>query len=249
MVLGFESFQKWFEGYDDQYVIIGGVACDILMTEEELDFRATKDIDMVLLVESLTPDFGRRFWDYVREGEYQHKNKSSGEPQYYRFIEPGKPDFPKMIELFSRRLDSMKQPDDAALTPIPMDDDLSSLSAILLDDDYYSFLQAGRTIVNGIPILGATHLIPLKAKAWLDLSARKAMGENVDSKHIRKHKNDVFRLAQLLSAAVIVDMPATIKADMAEFCSAMEADAVDIKSLGLSISKDTVIEQLRRSYL
>lgn len=32
-------------------------------------------------------------------------------------------------------------------------------------------------------------------KAWLDLSERKAAGEDIDSKNIKKHKNDVFRLA------------------------------------------------------
>ena len=99
MVLGFDSFKKWFEGYDDQFVIIGGTACDILMSEDGQDFRATKDIDMVLIVESLTPDFGRRFWEYVKEGGYQHKNKSSGEPQFYRFTNPGKPGFPTCVNL------------------------------------------------------------------------------------------------------------------------------------------------------
>lgn len=33
-------------GSEEQYAIIGGTACDILMTEEGLDFRATKDIDL-----------------------------------------------------------------------------------------------------------------------------------------------------------------------------------------------------------
>ena len=40
-----------------------------------------------------------------------------------------------------------------------------------------------------------------KAKAWLDLTERKNAGENVDSKNIRKHKNDVFRLTALLRSS------------------------------------------------
>lgn len=52
MVRGIDSFRDWFRGYEDQYVIIGGTACDLLMTEEGLDFRATKDIDLVLIVEA-----------------------------------------------------------------------------------------------------------------------------------------------------------------------------------------------------
>jgi len=39
MVRGFESFKEWFAGYDDQYVIIGGTACDMLMAEDEGDSR------------------------------------------------------------------------------------------------------------------------------------------------------------------------------------------------------------------
>ena len=46
MVRGFESFKEWFKGYENQYTIIGGTACDLIMAEEEMEFRATKDIDM-----------------------------------------------------------------------------------------------------------------------------------------------------------------------------------------------------------
>lgn len=34
MVTGIDSFKEWFKGYEEQYAIIGGTACDILMTEE-----------------------------------------------------------------------------------------------------------------------------------------------------------------------------------------------------------------------
>ena len=61
MVQGIESFREWFADYSDQYVIIGGTACDLLMARDEIDFRATRDIDMVLLLESLTPEFGAHF--------------------------------------------------------------------------------------------------------------------------------------------------------------------------------------------
>jgi hypothetical protein len=38
MVRGFDSFKSWFQGYEEQYAIIGGTACDILMAEENIDF-------------------------------------------------------------------------------------------------------------------------------------------------------------------------------------------------------------------
>ena len=40
MVIGIDSFKEWFKGSEEQYAIIGGTACDILMTEEGLDFRS-----------------------------------------------------------------------------------------------------------------------------------------------------------------------------------------------------------------
>lgn len=61
MVTGIESFKEWFKGNESQYAIIGGTACDILMTEEGLDFRATKDIDLVLIIEAVDVAFGIKY--------------------------------------------------------------------------------------------------------------------------------------------------------------------------------------------
>ena len=184
MVTGIESFKEWFKGNESQYAIIGGTACDILMTEEGLDFRATKDIDLVLIIEAVDAAFGRKFWDYVKQAGYEHCNKSSGMPQFYRFSHPMSNRYPAMIELFTRKLDAIQLPDDAVLTPLPMDEDISSLSAILLDDDYYEFLKQGKVTVDGVTVLDAAYLIPFKAKAWMDLTDRKEAGEHVDSKNI-----------------------------------------------------------------
>ena len=84
------------------------------------------------------------------------------------------------------------------LTPLPMDEDISSLSAILLDDDYYEFLKQRKVTVNGVTVLDEAYLIPFKAKAWMDLTDRKSAGEHIDRKKIKKHKNDVFRLTELI---------------------------------------------------
>ena len=191
MVTGIESFKEWFKGNEEQYAIIGGTACDILMNEEGLDFRATKDIDLVLIIEAVDANFGHKFWEHASR---KHCNKSSGVPQFYRFSQPISNRYPAMIELFTRKLDAIQLPEDAVLTPLPMDEDISSLSAILLDDDYYEFLKQGKVTVGGVTVLDAAYLIPFKAKAWMDLTDRKAAGEHVDSKNIKKHKNDVFRL-------------------------------------------------------
>ena len=50
MVLGIDSFREKFKDYTEYYTIIGGTACDILLTEADLPFRATKDIDMIYVL-------------------------------------------------------------------------------------------------------------------------------------------------------------------------------------------------------
>ena len=248
MVTGIDRFRDWFHGYEEQYAIIGGTACDLLMSEEGMDFRATKDIDLVLIVEAITPDFGRRFWQFVQEAGYEHCNKSTGLPQFYRFSHPTSAGYPFMIELFSRRAEANALPENAVLTPLPMDDDISSLSAILLDDDYYQLVRSGTTVVDGINVLDAAYLIPFKAKAWLDLTQKKASGQSVDSKNIRKHKNDVFRLSTLLTQQAQVAVSDSVLADLRAFLTAMRDEAVDLKQLGLTRDKETVIADLMRTY-
>lgn len=61
MINGFTKFKDWFKGFENQYVVIGGTACDLIMESEELPFRATKDLDIVLIVASITPEFGKEF--------------------------------------------------------------------------------------------------------------------------------------------------------------------------------------------
>ena len=161
MVLGIERFKEWFQGYEDQYAIIGGTACDLLMAEEGLDFRGTKDIDLVLIVEAISPEFSRRFWEFVRSAAY---------------------------------------------------------------------------------------LIPFKAKAWLDLTARKANGENVDSKNIRKHKNDVFRLSALLIPGTQIAVNQAVWDDLQNFLIAMQAEQLDPRQFGITRNKEAILADITKQY-
>lgn len=233
MVTGFTKFRERFQGFEDQYVVIGGTACDLLMEEEEMTFRATKDIDIVLIVEAMTKEFGQQFWEYIKEAGYDHQNKSTGAAQFYRFTSPKSKEYPFMIEIFSKRPEFIILGEHAVLTPLPIDEEISSLSAILLNDAYYDLLKNGQVVIDGIPVLKAECLIPFKAKAFLDLSERKKNGETVDSKNIRKHKNDVFRLTELIRATTRQELAEEIRNDMKQFLEIMEAEKVDLKSLGL----------------
>ena len=102
MAYGTEIFRQHFRDYTDQYVLIGGTACDLLFNEAGMQFRATKDIDMVLVVEALTTDFAQRFWQFIEDGGYKARQRSNGQPEFYRFVEPEVTGYPEMIELFAR---------------------------------------------------------------------------------------------------------------------------------------------------
>ncbi len=251
MVIGLESFRKQFEGMENQYAIIGGTACDLLMSEAGTNFRATKDIDIVLIVESLSAEFGSKFWEYVINAGYEHKNKKNGEPQFYRFSHPKSSKYPFMLELFSRKPEALNLPDNAVLTPLPLDEELSSLSAILLDENYYNFIRTGIVKVVGVAILDEVHLIPLKAKAWVDLSEKKAINPDaVDGKDIKKHKNDIYRLSTLLTAETQLSVPTEIYNDMQIFISSINDDATNLKQLGIGeLSRTDIIQRLQAAYV
>lgn len=154
-----------------------------------------------------------------------------------------------MIELFSRNPDFITIKDDAILTPLPIDDDISSLSAILLNESYYQLLKSAVTMVDEVPVLNITYLIPFKAKAYLDLKDRKLNGEHVDSKDIRKHKNDVFSLAQLITLDTRQALLPEIKDDMSKFLLDIKDENIDLKSLGIKVeNKQKLINLLYQCY-
>jgi hypothetical protein len=248
-VRGLEIFRERFSGNADQYVLIGGAACDVIMEEAGLGFRATKDLDIVILAEALDADFGKRFWGFVEEGGYEQRERCSGRKEFYRFQKPKNPDFPAMLEIFSRAPDTIAVSDKSVLTPLPIDEDIASLSAILLDETYYKALTANRRVVDGVAVLDERLLIPFKAKAHLDLTARREAGEEIDSKTVRKHRSDVFRLLQLLPGRERVELSEEVAADLSAFANKVESDGDFVpKDLGLRGDLASQLSNLRAIY-
>lgn len=241
MVAGLDKFKEHFATYTDQYVLIGGVATVLALEERGLEARATKDLDIVLCVEVLNAEFVQAFWEFVAAGDYGNKQKSTGEKIFYRFSDPKVAGYPKQLELFSRVPDGVGLWDGAEFTPIPVAEDVSSLSAILLDENYYGYLHSQKVVVDGVSLVNEYGLIPLKARAWLDLTARKEAGDNVDNKNLRKHRNDIVRLFQVIRPDEQIQVPAGIQEDVAVFLTEAFSgldDAypptLDIKSLTLA---------------
>ena len=249
MIEGLDRFKTHFAEYTDKYILIGGAACTVAMENVGQIFRATKDLDIVLCIEALDADFGAAFWQFVRDGGYQSQEKGTRDKQFYRFEKPTTAGYPVMLELFARTPDVLVLAEGSHLTPIPINEEISSLSAILMDDDYYNFLQSGKQIVDDVQIARAEHLIPLKARAWLDLTARKDAGAHVDSDDVKKHKLDVFRLLTIVDPDFGGDVPERIKADISVFVERMKDETVDLKAAGLGNRQlDEVLTELRGIY-
>lgn len=246
MVNGMEFFRKKFRDYPDCYTVIGGTACDILMTQADMPFRATKDIDMILILEDRYREFASVFWEFIREGGYRCGWKNSECVHFYRFTEP-KSGYPAQIELFSRKPDYHLEINDGII-PIHIQEDVSSLSAILLNEDFYRFMLAGRRQVDGISVLDASYLIPFKMFAWIDLTDRKARGEHVNERDLKKHKNDVFRLLEIVPNDAVVPVSGMVSDCVCIFLDRIQSEEISLSQLGLSMEKDEAIALLKAIY-
>ena len=239
---GLEKFREAFAEFSDNYVVIGGTACDIAMTGTIVKPRATHDIDMIVLAENITEAFGERFWQFVREAGYRpekRKHKEGESPKYelYRFLD-GKDGYPEMIELLSRHPDVLGDPKGVVVEPLPVGDDVSSLSAIIMDDDFYHFAIAHSKLTGGIRHADPAALIALKAKAYLNLVADKQNGKHVNSKDIRKHRSDVFKNIVIMEDSQI-EAPESIVRCINEFVDSIRKDWDELSdSLAASLGQD-----------
>ena len=57
------------------FAVHGGSACNIHEEEMQQEPRATKDIDLVLIVEALSDAFVQRFWEFIKTGGYEQRQR------------------------------------------------------------------------------------------------------------------------------------------------------------------------------
>jgi hypothetical protein len=217
MIRGLDLFREHFADYRDAFVLIGGVACHEWLSTQGLTFRVTKDMDMVLIVEALDAAFVKRLWEFIEAGKYQVRHKAEDGRQLYRFAKPEDKQYPAMIEIFSRKPAGIDLAEGQQIVPIKLDEDSASLSAILLNDDYYSMVRKHHNEEKNLPFANPAALIPLKARAYLDLAERAAKGEPVNTDDIAKHRPDVFRIAATLPGEAGPAIPGAVQEDLRKF--------------------------------
>lgn len=227
MVKGLPLFRERFKAFEGSLVLIGGAACDEWFASAGLEFRGTKDLDLVLIIEVLAPPAIQALRAFIAEGGYEIRERTEGAPVLYRFAKPKNPDFPSMLEFFSRKPEGIQLGEGQGIVPVPANANQHSLSALLLDDDYYALIKTQHVVSDGLPMANATALIALKAHAWLNLTRDKAAGKDVDSQNITKHRNDVFRLAATLPGQAGPELPKSITDDIASFLQVFPEDSLE----------------------
>lgn len=240
---GLDKFREAFADFSENYVIIGGTACDIAMQGSVVRARATHDIDMIVIVENMTESFANRFWQFVHEAGYrpEKRRQEAGEPvkyELYRFVD-GRAGYPEMIELLSRHPNVLGEPKGLVIEPLPTGEDVSSLSAIIMDDDFYNFTIEHSRLTNGIRHADSVALIALKAKAYLNLMADKLAGKHVNTRDIKKHRSDVLKNVVILEEDRI-EAPHSIASCVNDFVQSIRNDWNDLaEPLAKSLGEDS----------
>lgn len=253
-IKGIETFKRYFSGFDENYIIIGGTACSIILRDAAIPPRATKDIDMILIVDQMTPEFGRRFWQFIKDGNYTIRERKRGEgrqpvSELFRFSRPKSEEFPYQIELLSKSLHILTIPAGFHLVPIPVGGEVSSLSAILMDEEFYHFALAHSITEDGLPVADTIALICLKMKAYLNLSEQQPPARSSD---LRKHISDVFKLMASGSAADPIVLSNSMRGDVMSFVEKME-ELMPNQSLQDSIQRNEafirqVLDEMKRIF-
>jgi hypothetical protein len=131
--------------------------------------------------------------------------------------------------LFSRKPDNIVLPEDFHLTPIPTDEELSSLSAMLLHDDFYEFTIKNCDVHDGLMVANELALIALKVKAYLNNQQRKADGHVIREDDVVKHEKDVLKLIATLNGNILADCPDIIKEDISVYIALLRTEKTDIR--------------------
>ncbi len=101
---------------------------------------------------------------------------------------------------------------------------------------------------SNYPVIDNWCLILFKIRTWIDYTERQAEGETELSKQIKKHKNDIYRLSQLLKPGII-EIPKSVQLDLMTFLEAMKDDSIQLKTLGITgTTKDTILQRISNAF-
>lgn len=224
MVGGLDKFREAFADFTDNFVIIGGTACDEVLSGTIMRPRPTLDIDIIVIVENMSFEFANAFWRFISEGGYRpgvRKNSDNSSKYVLYSFDNGAVGYPMKIELLSRHNEVFTNA--AHTEPLPIDGEVSSLSAIILDEPYYNLTVRNSFISNGLRYASPVALAALKARAYLNLLAERASGHHVNSKDILKHRDDVLKLTATMTPGQTAEVGREVIDTVNEFANGLLA--------------------------
>ena len=255
MVAGIDKFREAFGAYNESYIIIGGTACDLMLSRLQYEPRATADIDMIVVVENLTENFLRSFLSFIREGGYHpgiRVNKQGARIYaFYRFDKPEMLGYPVQIELLSRHSELLGVSNDVHVEPIPDGTEMSSLSAIIMNDEVYAFTVRHSVMESGLRVADAAALVVLKVSAYMNMLADQRAGKHVDAKDLRKHRTDVARLLFAETWDEPVMVPEGVYANIVGLVEEVRADSLQSIADALHVSlpvADELVQGMTRIF-
>lgn len=244
-MVGIDKIREYLGEYKSNYVIIGGTAVNLNLSDASIEERSTKDVDIIVICEAMTPEYLSSFWEMIRAGGYSADmvQDQDGEMKrvFYRFEKPEDPSFPACIELFSRSMDDLGAPADMHPIHIVSPGDVPSFSVLLLADDYYRFAVSHAKDFDGVRALDPCSLILLKAKAYVSNFRRKESGEDVQQDDIDKHKRDVYRMSFFLEGRLTEPISDSMKEDLRSFIELVKDHPVGTRSIAKRMALQEVM--------
>ena len=145
MVEGIELFRDAMADYADNYIIIGGTACNIILDGSPMPPRPTRDIDLIVVVEKISREFVETFWKFVRDGGYEPAKRTSvcGEQVYalYRFVAPKQAGYFIIAEIVNILVDERYLVEDGKPA-------LEKMHLISYDPVHHGYLELGGRVGN-----------------------------------------------------------------------------------------------------
>lgn len=243
-MLKLDRWKQAFQNEKDYYVIIGGTALRLIAESQAKSARATRDIDVIVLVKNGTERFIRKLIAFAKEGGYREVGNS---PDFsaYRFTHPQDSSYPDQIELFCK--------DEAGINLLKAHLEhyalasRTSFSAVLLEEPYYEMLKAN-VIQGNLAYASAEALIPLKAKAYLSnraLYEKKTSG--IDKKDYQKHARDIWYLLSLSEKHPPLKLDPQIANDLRDFIKESADEPIDYPAL-YGFDREALVAQLKENY-
>ena len=76
------------------------------------------------------------------------------------------------------------------------------------------------------------------------MTKTKESGKHVNDKDLRKHKNDVFRLIQIVTPEKEINIYGSVEETIKELIKRMETEPVDFNNLGIEMEKKEALDIL-----